>query len=164
MPTCLFYRQLRKALVMAMDTLLSIALATSIGIATHLAVFIRGEWHLSASHILAIHIVVFVSGSIVWYWFDPRDLLEQCHCACILGFAYLAGLLGSIAVYRLFFHRLRHFPGPRLAALTKLWHVFKCRDSRNHLVLDALYKEYGTIVRTGKFIWPMSVQKYIVRH
>lgn len=147
-----------------MDTLLSIALALSIGITTHLAVFIRGEWHLSASHILAVYIFVFASASTLWCWFNPRDLLEYCHCACILGIAYLMGLLGSIAIYRLFFHRLRHFPGPRLAALTKLWHVFKCRDSRNHLVLDALYKEYGTIVRTGEIIWLMSVQKYTVHH
>lgn len=149
---------------MALDTFLAIPLATGIGITTHLTVFIRGEWHLSASHILAIHIFVFVSGFIVWCWFSPQDLLQYFHCACILGLAYLMGLLGSIAVYRLFFHRLRHFPGPRLAALTKLWHVFKCRDSRNHLVLDALYKKYGIIVRTGEIIYPMSVQKYIVHH
>ncbi|KAJ5291528.1 cytochrome P450 [Penicillium angulare] len=59
-------------------------------------------------------------------------------------------MLSSIIIYRLFFHRLRHFPGPRLGAASKLWSVYKCRDSRNHLFLDELNKKYGTFVRTGQ--------------
>ncbi|KAJ5931968.1 hypothetical protein N7516_006457 [Penicillium verrucosum] len=47
------------------------------------------------------------------------------------------------------FHRLKHFPGPKLAAVTKLWHVWKCRDSRGHLVLQEWYEKYGEFVRTG---------------
>ncbi|KAK4868972.1 hypothetical protein LT330_006581 [Penicillium expansum] len=35
------------------------------------------------------------------------------------------------------------------AAVTKLWHVWKCRDSRGHLVLQAWYEKYGEFVRTG---------------
>lgn len=67
-----------------------------------------------------------------------------------LGVSYVVGLFGSIGVYRTFFHRLRHFPGPRGAALSKLWQVWKCRDSNNHLILDDLYKRYGPFVRTGR--------------
>jgi hypothetical protein len=59
-------------------------------------------------------------------------------------------LFSSITIYRIFFHQLKRFPGPRLASLTKLWHVWKCRDSRGHLVLQAWYEEYGEFVRTGK--------------
>ncbi|OKO95665.1 Tryprostatin B 6-hydroxylase [Penicillium subrubescens] len=55
----------------------------------------------------------------------------------------------SITIYRLFFHRIGHFPGPRAAAVSKLWSVYKCRDSRNHLFLDGLHKKYGNFVRTG---------------
>lgn len=63
---------------------------------------------------------------------------------------YLKPLFGSIAIYRLFFHRLRYFPGPRLAVVSKLWHVWQCRDSHNHLVLERLHREYKSFVRIGK--------------
>jgi hypothetical protein len=62
---------------------------------------------------------------------------------------YAGTLFSSIAVYRRYFYRLRNFPGPRLAGLTKFWHVFHCRDSKNHVLLDRLYHEYGPYIRTG---------------
>jgi len=63
--------------------------------------------------------------------------------------AYLLPLFTSIIAYRLFFHRLRHFPGPIGARISKLWHTWQVREAKNHLVLDKLYHEYGTFVRTG---------------
>ena len=64
-------------------------------------------------------------------------------------------LLTSIAVYRVLFHRLSRagFPGPPLARISKFWHVWACRDSKNHLVLDRLAQVYGDFVRTGKITW-----------
>ncbi|KAL9593418.1 MAG: hypothetical protein Q9179_005896 [Wetmoreana sp. 5 TL-2023] len=47
------------------------------------------------------------------------------------------------------FHRLRNFPGPRFAAVSKLWHIWQCRDSRNHLVLEDLRRQYGSFVLTA---------------
>lgn len=61
----------------------------------------------------------------------------------------LAGLFGSVCIYRIYFHRLRKFPGPQVAAFSKPWHAWACRDSRNHLVLDSLHQQYGTFVRAG---------------
>ncbi|RWA10857.1 hypothetical protein EKO27_g4259 [Xylaria grammica] len=63
--------------------------------------------------------------------------------------SYAAGLFSSIVIYRKYFHRLRRFPGPRLAAVTKLWHVWKGLDGKNHLLLEDLFKRYGPIIRTG---------------
>ncbi|KAK9777657.1 putative Tryprostatin B 6-hydroxylase [Seiridium cardinale] len=120
--------------------------AALFGVVVHLSVFITGEWHLRVAGVVTIHSLVLV---LMAFWSSepiPKALLP----IFILFSSYLLGLFGSITVYRLFFHRLRRFPGPRLAALTKLWHVYQCRDSRNHMVLDALHKQYGTFVRTGK--------------
>ena len=63
---------------------------------------------------------------------------------------YLFGLFASILLYRTSsFHRLHNFPGPKLAAMSKLWHVWQCRDSRNHELMEFLHEEYGDFVRIG---------------
>lgn len=62
---------------------------------------------------------------------------------------YLSCLFASMVIYRTVFHRLRHFPGPALAKVSKLWHVARCLDSKNHLLLERLHREYGDFVRTG---------------
>jgi hypothetical protein len=116
-----------------------------LGVMIHLGLFIRGEWHNQAPHIIIAHTLVLtllsgksmVSGVSIWYGVALPFLM------------YLCGLFGSMAVYRLFFHRLRSFPGPRMAALTKLWHVWHCRNSQNHLLLESCYQKYGNFVRTG---------------
>lgn len=115
----------------------------------HLGIFIRGEWHLRAPNIVATHASALIIGPFLWAFYASLPV-----SSCFLAFStlfliYIIGLFGSISVYRLFFHRLRHFPGPRLAGLTKLWHAYQCRDSRNYLVLDNLHNKYGTFVRTG---------------
>lgn len=68
----------------------------------------------------------------------------------VLALAYFTGLFSSMTVYRLYFHRLSSFTGPRLAAVTKLWHVWHVRDSTNYLLLGEVNKKYGSIVRTGE--------------
>jgi hypothetical protein len=117
-----------------------------LGVIMHLGVFIRGEWHLQAPHIILAHAFIFtllVAKQLV-------SGLSTSYGVALSFLAYLCGLLGSMAVYRLFFHRLISFPGPRLAALSKLWHVWLCRNSQNHLVLESWRQKYGTFVRTGQ--------------
>jgi hypothetical protein len=63
---------------------------------------------------------------------------------------YLLSLFSSITIYRLFFHSLRKFPGPVGARISKLWHAWHAGSSKNHIVLDRLYHQYGTFVRTGE--------------
>lgn len=128
---------------------LQMLLAAILGISAHHVFYIRGEWHLRAPEIVEFHIAstVLTFGVKVWACNDGghNSLLATTK----LLSCYLGGLFCSITFYRLFLHRLRHFPGPRLAAVTKLWHVFQCRDSRNHLMLESMRKKYGTFVRTG---------------
>ncbi|KUI73735.1 Tryprostatin B 6-hydroxylase [Cytospora mali] len=120
------------------------------GIATHLGVFIRGEWHLLAPLVALAHTLAFWALFLACASTSPRknDAASLLQATC-LSISYLVGLFGSMSIYRLFFHRLRKFPGPRIAALTKLWHVYECRDLRNHLKMHELYQRYGSFVRTG---------------
>lgn len=61
----------------------------------------------------------------------------------LLGALLLYG--GGLAVYRLFFHPLRKFPGPRLAAAT-LWYEFYydvCREGQLIWKIQEMHEEYG---------------------
>lgn len=61
-----------------------------------------------------------------------------------------AGLLLSIGIYRLFFHRLRHFPGPFAAKLTKFHAVYRsAKHTQLHREREELHKQYGDVVRVG---------------
>lgn len=126
-------------------------LAVAAGLFAHNVVFIRGEWHLRIKHILVAH---------AGLWLCTLYVIQRSHVAVSilsavlqttsLAGAYLAALFTSMSVYRLFFHKLARFPGPKLAAVSKLWHVWNVRKSTNHLFMTALHKKYGSVVRTGK--------------
>jgi hypothetical protein len=118
----------------------------------HHGLFIHGEWHLEAPKVLAYHIFTFIAI----FWLEvlgaSSSASQGCLRSIVVSTTYTCGLWFSISIYRLFFHRLRGFPGPRLAALSKLWHVWKCRSSRGHIVLQDWHRKYGTFVRTGNTI------------
>ncbi|KAI1323412.1 benzoate 4-monooxygenase cytochrome P450 [Xylariaceae sp. FL0255] len=121
-----------------------VLIAFLLGMVLHHAVFIRGEWHLQAPSVLVAHCIalclLFAFGCLP----TGRGVLRFTSVEIVIfSTVYMASLLMSIAVYRLFFHRLKVFPGPRLAALSKLWHVWKCRDSRGHLVAEEWHQQYG---------------------
>ena len=122
--------------------------ASILGLLAHQLVFIRGEWHLQAPVLLLLHIllaIIFVGAEVQLDPLGGGSTTES--LICII--CYLISLFASISIYRLYFHRLHNFPGPRLAVLSKLWHVWQCRDSRNHLLLERLHREYGPYVRSG---------------
>jgi hypothetical protein len=123
--------------------------ASILGLLAHQLVFIRGEWHLLAPTVFSIHILLalLLIGAEIQLNGNTSgsNVIVLASITC-----YIVSLFTSITIYRICFHRLRHFPGPRLAAVSKLWHVWQCRDSRNHLVLERLRQEYGSFVRTGE--------------
>lgn len=123
--------------------------ATALGVLAHLGIFIRGEWHLRAPSVVVCHVAALATG-ISWHIYRSPEGASAIGVWWMQCFSYyLFGMFMSISIYRLFFHRIRHFPGPRAAAVSKLWSVYQCRDSRNHLFLDDLHKKYGNFVRTG---------------
>ena len=128
---------------------LGLLIGLSAGVAAHLGAFKHGEWHMRAPHILAGHILVILVKLLI----DLRTQVLSCQAVSysfepVVG--YLFGLFSSIVLYRLSpSHRLRKFNGPRLAAVSKLWQVWQCRDSRNHELMSRLHEKYGDFVRTG---------------
>lgn len=69
-----------------------------------------------------------------------------------LGFLCLLAYAVSLAVYRLYFSRISHVPGPRLAAITYLYQSYY--DVFPHsgqflFQVGRLHEKYGPVVRTG---------------
>lgn len=126
-------------------------LAVAAGVAVHLCVFKYGEWHLHGPHIIAAHLAL---GSVTLCYLSGFGdaLTGVLGRLAVLAVAYLGGLFSSMTIYRLYFHRLSSFHGPRPAAISKLWHVWHVRDSTNFRFQEKIHKKYGNVVRTGELI------------
>lgn len=121
------------------------------GVTTHLGYFIRGEHHTgtttivksyAALDLLILGLLIKTNGGCF------RTATIE---AIIVTTAYFVGLFGSMAIYRAFFHPLRHFRGPFIARLSNLYHSSLLGNSDNYRVIYNLHRQYGPIVRTGMF-------------
>lgn len=68
----------------------------------------------------------------------------------LLVIVYGSSFFDSITVYRIFFYRIRRFPGPMMANLSEFWHVSRLPGKPKLIFLDELHQKYGDFVRTGK--------------
>jgi len=125
------------------------AIACGGGICSHLVLFRRGEWHLQGLRLLQALVMVLTALTLYLQFRINLTWAQSTSSAMIIASSYLVGLFSSITLYRVFFHPLRSFPGPRLAAVSKFWHVWQLGFSKNHDLLDRLRLEYGDYVRTG---------------
>lgn len=63
--------------------------------------------------------------------------------------------------YRLFLHPLARVPGPRLAAISNVWHAYHVRNGRMLTLGKTLHKRYGPVVRVGpNEVWFDSVDAF----
>ncbi|KAK0766295.1 hypothetical protein N5P37_000016 [Trichoderma harzianum] len=73
--------------------------------------------------------------------------------ASIWALCYGIGLLllsiSTIVFYRLFLHPLSRSPGPRLAAVSNIWHAYHARNGRMFELGRTLHQKYGEVVRVG---------------
>ena len=143
--------------ILDMETLMVKTLGAAVaGLASHWLYFVRGEHHLHAPLLFYGYILVAISiyvyeRSQAGGQLDSGYLPSGFASASAIIAAYAVSLFSSIITYRLFFHRLRGFPGPLSLRVSKLWHVYKTLDSKNHLYLEGLREQYGSFVRTGEF-------------
>ena len=105
---------------------------------------------MKAPKLLRIYLCIVAAVYIAqWRIYGGRHGMAAISALQIIA-TYLGTLFFSTSVYRLLFHRLRHFPGPFLAKLTKLYHASQIRNSDQYLFMERLHRKYGDFVRTGK--------------
>ena len=125
------------------------ALSAAAGILSHVGVFVRGEHHLQAPFLFRLYVFLAIALLLSQSAVLSYNMKEAAYTSTLLISSYAAAVFSSMTAYRVFFHRLRAFPGPPLAKVSKLWHMSKVLDAKQYLFLDDLRMEYGDYVRTG---------------
>ena len=122
--------------------------AIGAGAISYLGVFSRREWDDKAPVLFKGIVLTFLS-LFAANWAHVSFLEEAWSITSAMAIAYGFTIALIMSIYRLFFHRLRGFPGPLLARVSKLWHVSQVLDSKNHQFLLRMQQSYGDFVRTG---------------
>lgn len=128
-----------------------VAACFAAGIFLHLTLFRRGEWDAYSFTVLqAAAAILLVAGLFVHEAFPETTPLGSAQHVTTWAVAAVAGLFSSILVYRAFFHRLGHFPGPFPARLSTLYMTyFSATRGQIYRDVQALHGKYGDYVRVG---------------
>ena len=129
------------------------ALATSgLGVASHLSFFIRGEHHKNGIHILRAAVLLSSLSYLYLIYYASFTRIQAAVFTTTVFWSFTLSLWTSMLIYRGFFHRLHAFPGPVGAKYSKFWHTFAAADMHWYKTINALHKEHGDFVRTGKLV------------
>jgi len=116
-----------------------VAAAVLCGIVFHFSIR-PFEFELVMFHFMAAFILSFFGMSYVF------GLAK----ALLFATSFSTGLLASIAMYRVFFHRCRKFPGPFAAKVSKFHAAsLAAKDVKYFRELEKMHEQYGDFVRTG---------------
>ncbi|KAK4228689.1 Tryprostatin B 6-hydroxylase [Podospora fimiseda] len=117
------------------------------GVLSHVLYFIRGFRDMQALGIIIGHSLAYIglTAAIV----IQTGIYGGLVLSTTLFATYLISLFTSIVIYRLFFHPLRHFPGPLVAKITRLHAPWLARNGQWHIEQEKLFKKYGNIVRVA---------------
>ncbi len=119
------------------------------GMLTHLAYFKQAEHHLHGLLYIQVFFGLFAIAFTLAVM-DSIDRISQVFTRALLpAGCYLAGLYGSLVVYRVFFSPLRGFPGPFGARLSNLWFSGQLSKRDAHKRILRLHQKYGDFVRIG---------------
>ena len=133
-----------------MAVLRQLVFALAAGVASHLLYFINGEHHMQAPKLLRLYLLL----PLIFFLLELRYIVggfqESLAESVAVVLCYTTSLFSSIIIYRLFFHRLKHFPGPFPARVSKMYHAWRVRGSDQYDWLEQLHQQYGDFVRTGR--------------
>ena len=124
-------------------------IAALCGVLSHLTYFIRGEHHKQAILFFKLAVLLPATFCVLLVHFTSWTLRQGVWLTGSITLTYFGALWSSMIVYRSFFHRLHHFPGPRLAKVSKLFQFFSNLRLDSYRRLERWHQRYGNIVRIG---------------
>lgn len=131
---------------------MSVLVSFFFGALLEIFLFCRYEWDRRAPRIVqgAFVLYCFAMLYLILRGFTLLGAIQQTY---FHGTCALTGLFGSMVVYRIFFHRLRTFPGPLAARISAFWVIKQSiPDLRFFIKIRSLHDQYGDFVRISK--WP----------
>ena len=131
-----------------MSLLLHFTVACVTGVTGHLALFIHGEWERHAPRIARLALLAEIALFLVSWKLQQFVFRNALAHWLVWNVGFDIGLFGSIGVYRLLFHPLRAYPGPRGATLTGFYSIgLTVSGFQFHKKIQGLHQRYGDFVR-----------------
>lgn len=94
-----------------------------------------------------------ILGLLIFHIFSGFPILDAFLRVALISSCLGFGVLFSMVVYRLFFHRLRNFPGPIGAKISKFYSVFlAAKTVQYHKDVARMHEKYGDFIRTGMYL------------
>lgn len=120
------------------------------GVLSHHIVFRPYEIDGAAWDFVLTYIGLFISLCIAYAQITGFGFFASLCRTLLVATTYNVSLTVSILVYRAFFHRLRPFPGPFTARLSRFYAFYKATKTvRGCENIQKLHEEYGDFVRVG---------------
>ncbi|GCB28196.1 tryprostatin B 6-hydroxylase [Aspergillus awamori] len=137
--------------VLESDLLSLAASAAGFGLLSHVSLFRTNfpvEDYLFI--LLALYVVAVLSTAYAYLTLTQFSVAQALLRVILISSAFNTGLISSIGIYRLFFHRLHHFPGPVGAKISRFYNAYLAgKDLQYNVEIARLHQEYGDFIRTG---------------
>lgn len=125
------------------------ASATVLGLVFHLSILKPLEVE-QFMYTLITSFFTLIVGLFALHAFNGSSLPDAILRVSTIAGGLAFGVLFSMIVYRLFFHRLRRFPGPLGARITKFYSAsVAAKTVQYHKAVAQMHEEYGDFIRTG---------------
>jgi hypothetical protein len=129
---------------------MAVSVAALAGLLSHHTVFRPYEIDGAAWELLFLYFASFGGLWAATVRVFGCDILAALLRTLLVATTYNVSLAASVLVYRAFFHRLRRFPGPFNARLSRFYAFHKAAKSmRGCEDVQKLHAQYGDFVRIG---------------
>lgn len=123
----------------------------SLGVLSHVSIFRTLPVEEYLLGLLGSSLVAVLIICLAYLFVTGLAVLQVLTRVTIIVCSFNAGLVSSIGIYRLFFHRLRHFPGPIPSRISRFYDAYLSGKSIQYNVeIEKLHDTYGDFIRTGQ--------------
>lgn len=124
--------------------------SASLGVLSHVSIFRSLPVEEYLYLLLGLYAAAFTGITVAALSLTELSVLHVLLRIGCLSTAFNTGLASSIAIYRLFFHRLHHFPGPVLSKVSRFYDAYLAgKDVQYNVEIARMHEKHGDFFRTG---------------